>query len=258
MATKIEWAQETWNPVTGCTKISEGCLNCYAERITKRFWDKPFSQIVCHKDRLDQPSHWRDPRRIFVCSMSDLFHPDVPDEFIWSVFDEISHNRRHTYIILTKRPERMKVWFEKHSRRFWHYHAPDEPQHEYVSAPWPDPRIWLGVTAETQMRADERIPILLQIPAAVHFVSVEPMLSGIDLWQYLKGNRDISKGLDWVICGCESGPGARPMMAEWPYELMVQCQNAGVPFFHKQRMENGKIHKMPFLGDRVWDQYPEA
>lgn len=230
MPTKIQWAQETWNPVTGCTKISEGCLNCYAERMAKRFWDRPFSKVMCHEDRLDQPSHWRNPRRIFVCSMSDLFHPDVPEDFIFAVFNKMMLTGWHTYIVLTKRPERMAKFCN--SRYF-------KP---------PIPNIWLGVTAENQARADERIPILLETPAAVHFVSVEPMFEPIDLWG----------GLDWVICGCESGPGARPFDEAWARDLKEQCEVSGVPFFYKQGRVEGKLVKMPELDGRVWDQYPEV
>lgn len=242
----IEWTDATWNPITGCTKISEGCKNCYAERIAKRFWKgRPFNQIICHADRLDLPTHWRKPRRIFVCSISDLFHPDVPDEFIWNVFDEISHNRRHTYMILTKRPQRMKNWFDKYSERFWNYHG-----------------IWLGVTAENQKMADQRIPILLEIPAAVRFVSVEPMLEQVDLYQYLGGNREIKSphryngGLDWVICGCESGSGARPFDWRWAQNMKNQCVNADVPFFYKQGRYDGKIIKLPELDGQQWLEYP--
>jgi protein gp37 len=255
--TGIEWADKVWNPVTGCTKVSEGCRNCYAEAYARRFWgERKFDQVVCHEDRLDAISHWRKPVRIFVNSMSDLFHPDVPDEFIWKVFERMTYgNRRHTYMILTKRPERMKTWFEKFQERFWHYHAPDKPQGEYVAAPWPDPCIWLGVSVENQAAADERIPLLLQTPAAVRFVSVEPMLGPVDMEPHLqywpfhenyKMTWDMTEfeGLDWVICGGESGPHARPMHPDWVRALRDQCIEAGVPFFFKQ------------WGDNAWDFVP--
>ena len=260
--TKIDWADEVWNPTTGCTKVSAGCKNCYAERIFERFWHgQKFSDVRCYPSRLDQPSHWRKPRRVFVDSMSDLFHEDVPDEFIWKVFETITMgNRRHTYMILTKRPARMKAWFDAYQERFWHYHAPDQSQGEYVSAPWPDPCIWLGVSVENQKAADERIPLLLQTPAAVRFVSVEPMLGAVDLdptYRGFFGTLPNQPGIDWVICGCESGPGARPMAPSWVENLRDQCVEAGVPFFLKQILLGGKLVKMPVLDGKVYNQYPQ-
>jgi protein gp37 len=281
--TTIEWATDVWNPTTGCTKVSPGCKNCYAERIANRFWgERKFSDVQCHPERLDQLRRWRKPRRIFVDSMSDLFHPDVPDDFIWKVFETmILGNRRHTYMILTKRPARMKAWFDVYQERFWNYHAPNQTPREYVTVPWPDPCIWLGVSVENQQAADERIPLLLQTPAAVRFVSVEPMLEKIDLWKFAtreetfgsmydyrgeyefyqvagfpKGKVKISEGIDWVICGCESGSGARPMELDWARSLRDQCQDAGVPFFLKQAAINGKLVKMPELDGKVWAEYP--
>ena len=245
--TKIEWTDKVWNPVTGCTKVSEGCRNCYAETMAKRFWrDRPFSEVRCHAERLEEISHWRKPVKIFVNSMSDLFHDDVPDDFIWKVFDKITRgNRRHTYMILTKRPRRMLEWFKKYQEKFWHYHAPGEPNRPYVVASWPDPCLWLGVSVEDQKTADERIPILLQIPAAIRFVSVEPMLGVVDLEPYLqyppfheyyKHTFGLTewRGLDWVICGGESGPGARPMHPDWARAVVKQCSMADIPIFVKQ------------------------
>ncbi len=268
---KIEWTDSTWNPITGCTKISEGCKNCYAERIAKRFWNRPFSEIICHEDRLDIPAHWRKPRSIFVCSMSDLFHKDVPDEFILRIFQTISVNRRHRYMILTKRPERMKKWFDENAQYIWNYHGPNEPQRPYCMAPWPDPCIWLGVTAETQQHADERIPILLQIPAAVHFVSIEPMLEQIDLKDFqpflykssrgkLRGLFGIDSGwINWVIAGCESGPAARSFNWLWALSLKNQCANASVPFYYKQgRYLDNELIKTPVLDGKQWMEYPET
>ncbi len=255
MPTKIEWTDETWNPVTGCTKVSEGCKNCYAEKIGQRFtrigvyartnlplYDtNDFSDVLLHPDRLDQPLHWRKPRRIFVCSMGDLFHEDVPTTFIVKGMVTISHSKQHTYLLLTKRPKRMADFFED------------------IGAP---ANCWLGVTAENQATADERIPILLQIPAAVRFVSVEPMLSDIDF----SGLPESGAELDWVICGCESGQNRRPCKSEWARNLKDQCVGAGVPFFLKQLpawkhipgFDKGEVIKMPFLDGRQWDQYPEA
>lgn len=246
---KIEWTDATWNPITGCTKISEGCKNCYAERIAKRFWDRPFSEVVCHADRLNYPTHWRNPRKIFVCSMSDLFHPDVPDTTIikiWEVMQVLAS--WHTYIVLTKRPERMCDILQ-----MWDCEGTSGVSNN----------IWLGVTAENQKMADVRIPILLETPATVRFVSVEPMLEKIDIGQYLwgKDSRDYGydeDGLNWVICGCESGSGARPFDWHWAQDLKNQCDNAGVSFFYKQgRYSDNELIKTPILDGRQWMEYPD-
>ncbi|HAC16944.1 MAG TPA: hypothetical protein DCE78_13515 [Bacteroidetes bacterium] len=251
--TKIEWTDYSWNPVTGCTKISDGCKNCYAERIAKRFWNRPFEKVWCHPERLADPSMWKKPKKIFVCSMSDLFHTDVPDDFIEQVFYTMALNaRQHTYMILTKRPARMLEFMNGH--------------HECVQS-----HVWLGVSAENQEMADERIPILLQTPAVVRFVSVEPMLEKIDLVQagalsvYVSGggvgdyplSRGLeSNGISWVICGAESGHGARPFDMCWARDLKNQCQSAGVPFFLKQARINGQLLKMPELDGQIWEEYP--
>ncbi len=262
MSTKIEWAEETWNPVTGCTPVSAGCENCYARRMATRLRgrcgypaDEPF-KVTLHEDRLGEPLRWKQPRKVFVCSMSDLFHPDVPDEFIariWWVMGQCagyldpSRYRGHTFIILTKRPERMQKWLngwnDRETRRQWIESFGEV--YDWMSGPkyWPDvlPNVWLGVTAENQQRADERIPILLKIPAAVRFVSVEPMLGPVALDAvcaatdgYMQKIKTLLDGIDWVICGGESGPGARPMHPDWARSLRDQCQAAGVPFFFKQ------------------------
>lgn len=239
MPTKIEWAEETWNPVTGCSPISEGCRNCYAERMSKRLAgrcgypeDEPF-RVTLHSDRLDEPLKWKKPRKVFVCSMGDLFHEDVPDEWIDQLVWEIGHTfQKHTFLVLTKRPERMRAWFVKAYKENLPY-----------------PNIWLGVTAENQQRADERIPILLQIPASLRFVSIEPMLGPVDLTRIIYDRQTVIDSLeglhgwplphaegpklDWVICGGETGPGARPMHPDWVRSLRDQCQAARTPFFFK-------------------------
>jgi protein gp37 len=227
--------------------------------------DEPF-KVTLHKDRLEEPLRRKKPRRMFVGSMGDLFHEDVPDEFIariWWVMGQCagyldpSRYRGHTFLILTKRPERMQKWLngwnDGETRRQWieSFGA----VYDWMSGPkyWPDvfPNVWLGVTAENQQRADERIPILLQIPAAARFVSVEPMLGPVDLLSndYLGGcincevyldnpetciNCAQDRKIDWIICGGESGHGARPMHPDWVRSLRDQCQAAGVPFFFKQ------------------------
>lgn len=259
---KIEWTDATWNPVTGCTKVSEGCRNCYAERMTNRFYPgRDFSEVRLHPARLDEPLHWKKPRRIFVCSMSDLFHKDVPDDFILDVFKRMMLTGWHTYMVLTKRPVRMMEFCNKY------FHAPL-------------PAVWLGVTAENQAMADERIPILLQTPAVVRFVSVEPMLEKVNLVECLQGWKVESEhhpdcdgycsaglcpipvqvrtpALNWVICGAESGPDARPFDVDWARNLKSQCVSAGVPFFFKQSKIDGKLVKMPELDGRVYAEYPK-
>lgn len=234
MATKIEWTDETWNPITGCTKISEACKHCYAERMSKRLAGRcgyptyyPF-KVTLHEDKLDEPLRWKKPRQVFVCSMGDLFHEDVPIRWFYEVYKVMEQCKHHTFLVLTKRPQRMANVLE-----------------QFEGRSWPLSNVWLGVTAENQQRADERIPVLLQIPAAVRFVSVEPMLGPVDLrkWMAWDGfRRNIPgfipnpnyRGLNWVICGGETGPGARPMHPDWARSLRDQCQQVGVPFFFKQ------------------------
>lgn len=215
--TKIEWTDETWNPVTGCTKISPGCKNCYAERMARRlagrygYPEQPnHFKVTLHPDRLDQPLRWREPRMIFVNSMSDLFHEDVPFDFISKVMDVIERAPQHTFQVLTKRPAHIKQW------AYW-----DNPQ----TIDLPD-NLWLGVSVENQKTANERREAFRQVPAAVKFLSYEPALGPVDWigWGFI----------DWLICGGESGPKARPMHPDWARAARDQCQAAGVPFFFKQ------------------------
>lgn len=229
---KIEWTDKVWNPVTGCTKVSQGCKNCYAERLAKgrlshmAEYANGFGNIICHTDRLTKPAQWKKPCKIFVNSMSDLFHEDVPFEFIDAVFTVMSDIDQHTYQVLTKRPERMLTFFE------W--------KKSIHGIPWqPKPNVWLGVSVENQETANERIPLLLQVPAAVRFLSCEPLLGKINLHNACK----ISKGeftyldftqIHWVIVGGESGPHARPMHPEWVRTIRDLCDAARVPFFFKQ------------------------
>ena len=260
---KIEWADRVWNPVTGCTKVSEGCRHCYAESIARRFWGgRKFTDVQCHEDRLDAPLHWRKPARVFVNSMSDLFHEQVDFEFIDRVF-AVMVNCEHTFMILTKRPARMKAYFDN-GGGYWFGNLRAAPSN-----------VWFGVSIEDQRTADERIPLLLQTPAAVRFVSYEPALGPVDLTtcrydgvidiDALKGeargiyntypfpSSDMKAWpLDWVIMGGESGPGARPMHPDWARSMRDQCQVAGVPFFLKQL---GGV-KMPVLDGKVWAEYP--
>ena len=245
--TKIEWTDKTWNPITGCTPISEGCKNCYAKVMAQRFAgmngypkDDPFKPGTIHYDKIDQPLSWRKPKHIFVCSMGDLFHDDVQFTQIERVFRTINlcrqHGYKHTFMVLTKRVDRMA---------------------EYQSKYGFPPNVWIGATIETQPRADERIPILRQIPAKVRFVSVEPMLSLVDPFKVKPAPGRRSYPLDWVICGSESGPGARPMKVEWAYLLCGRCKQNGVPFFYKQGPDdNRKVCKMPELNRQIWNELP--
>lgn len=232
MPTKIEWCHETWNPVTGCSPISEGCENCYARRMANRLRgrfgypkDKPFKVTIHNDDKFNRPFKWRKHRQVFVCSMGDIFHIEVPFHIqlnIWKTIEVCSH---HRFLILTKRPERMKYFFDMLYRS-----GTIKPPHN----------LWLGVTAENQKRADERIPILLQIPAAVRFVSIEPMLEEINL---LTLREDLPPPahffyldhLDWVIAGPETGPGARECKPEWIRNLYEECWELNVPFFDKTK-----------------------
>lgn len=296
MPTKIEWATDTWNPITGCTPISEGCQNCYAKRMSKRLagrcgYDKnePF-KVTLHKNRLDEPLHWKKPSKIFVCSMGDLFHEGISDMAIEDVFATMSMCPQHTFLLLTKRPDRVLHWFSHFRADFptetvraqvWRSRWSIYKTQKHFE--WPLPNVWLGVTAENQQRADERIPILLQIPAAVRFVSVEPMLGPVDLTQITLGSNghglrfvhnaltgwstgyhedtrkqklsrnDEYSRLDWVICGGETGPGARPMHPDWVRSLRDQCQAAGTPFFFKSWGNYCAPSQMPESTYRAWD-----
>ena len=219
----IEWTDASWNPVTGCTKVSQGCKNCYAETWAKRHLgefsrdpSRKFTDILCHEDKLELPLRWKKPRRIFVNSMSDLFHESVPDRFIQSVFRVMSDAWWHTFQVLTKRPERMLTTVTETLP---------------LLAKWPRNNVWLGVSCEDQATADERLPLLFETPAAVRFVSCEPLLGQIYLMGLMTGGRP---ALDWVIAGGESGPKARPMHPKWARSLRDQCTTAGVPFFFKQ------------------------
>lgn len=253
---KIEWTDATWNPVTGCTRVSEGCRNCYMARTVPRFGQDPW-KVVLHPDRLDHPIRWQKPRRIFVNSLSDLFHEDVPDEFIGKAFVTMAQANRHTFQILTKRPQRMLKLMKNPPSSF--------PCGMIAGSPLPN--VWLGVSVENQETADERIPILLQTPAAKRFISAEPLLGPVDLWSakypWPDGKGGIGSafawgtGVKWVIAGGESGPGARPMHPDWARSIRDQCQAAGVPFFFKQWGEyqpltrTDGVQDMPFGGYNV-------
>jgi len=247
---KIEWTDASWNPVTGCTKVSDGCKHCYAERDWARlaaprakpniYTGRDFTDVRCHPEKLDIPLHWTKPRRIFVNSMSDLFHEDVPDDFIADIFFRMSLAPRHTFQVLTKRPQRMLDWTTQHGLNAIRYGEAKEAQEQERNAPWPLPNVWLIVSCEDQATADERIPLLVQTPAAIKGVSAEPLLGPISFEGLFANPCDARDGtnaleeLDWVIAGGESGPRARPSHPDWFRSLRDQCQAAGVPFFFKQ------------------------
>lgn len=266
--TAIEWTDATWNPVTGCTKVSAGCKHCYAERDWARLTANPktryhgreFTDVQFHMSALDQPLRWTKPRRIFVCSMSDLFHDDVPDIVIVDVFAVIAAARRHTFQVLTKRPQRAVELlndekFKEAVEEALALHCDDE-------LAWPLPNLEFGVTTENQAAADERIPLLLQVPAAVRWLSVEPLLSPLrlDKPNPIPSRRDehgigiewieeatLLWGIDWVVVAGESGPNARPMHPDWVRSLRDQCAVAGVPFLFKQWGEWGHDGRIPQL-----------
>jgi len=268
MSTKIEWTDETWNPVTGCTRISEGCERCYIERtpplrMAHRRFDSPqigaTTGVRLHPERLRRPLEWRKPRRIFVCSMADLFHEDVPDNYIGSVFDTMASAPQHTFQVLTKRPARARTLLQR-----WQTNAESDThfqaswrRHDMLwcdASLWPLPNVWLGVSAEDQRWADIRIPVLLDTPAAVRFVSAEPLLGPIDLTRRgLLAPDEFERRLDWVIVGGESGRGARPMHPEWARSLRDQCTAAGVPFLFKQWGEYITTEQMTEATYMTWD-----
>lgn len=228
----IEWTEATWNPVTGCTKVSPGCKNCYAERMSKRLQAMGVPQYVdafklaTHASSLDLPMKWRKPRRVFVNSMSDLFHEKLPFAFIRRVFDVMAKVSQHQYQVLTKRPE-VALRYAK-------------------DLPWPK-NVWLGTSVENALYT-HRIRTLQKIPAKVRFLSVEPLLGPIP--------RLPLRGIHWVIVGGESGPGARPMDAAWVRQLRDQCLAKSVPFFFKQWGGTNKKKTGRTLDRRTWNEMP--
>lgn len=228
----IEWTEMTWNPVTGCSKVSQGCKFCYAERMAKRLkamgakrYRNGFN-VTLQEDLLDLPSKIKKPQIIFVNSMSDLFHHDVPADYIRRVFESMQNAPQHTFQVLTKRSQRLKEL------------AP--------GLPWPD-NVWMGVSVEDG-RVTPRIDDLRRVPAAVRFLSCEPLIGPLD-------HLDLSE-IHWVIVGGESGPGARPMKKEWVTSILSQCRAADVPFFFKQW---GGVRKDLYgreLNRKVYDEMP--
>jgi protein gp37 len=311
MSTKtgISWTDATWNPIRGCSRVSEGCRHCYAESIAYRFSGErldgkpsPFAGMVQRapdgmrlpqwngkikfvEEHLLDPLRWKKPRRIFVNSMSDLFHENVTDEMRDRIFAVMALCPQHTFQVLTKRPERMLEYSQRMSAawvlRLSHAINTYSDLIRLADAPnrpmtcWPLPNVHLGVSVEDQKTADLRIPLLLQTPAAVRFISAEPLLGAVKLlWKWVSHGRpfgggpmvnmaepwkepELLPGLDWVIVGGESGPGARPMHPDWARSLRDQCKAAGVPFFFKQHGEWISLCDYdPFVHGFKADKYP--
>lgn len=319
--TKIEWTDATWNPVTGCTKVSPGCDHCYAEGIANRFaggaaWPNGFD-VTLREKRLTEPFRWHEPKRVFVNSMSDLFHEAISDDYIARVFAVMAATPQHTYQILTKRHARLRAYL-RDSCRCGTGHPPmthllsrvawavsranperipgDFDEEALRAVTWPLPNVWLGVSVEDQQWANVRVPALLETPAAVRFLSCEPLLGPVSLagavdgtcWWcrgsgYLGGRNWVAQsdvepncwhcngqGLDgrrvnWVIVGGESGAGARPMDPDWVRTLRSQCEATLTPFFFKQwgsHDESGKRMSKAAAGrlldGRTYDGYPVA
>jgi protein gp37 len=294
--TKIEWTDATWGPVTGCTEVSPGCDNCYAKTLAERFRGTPGHyfedgfDVVLRPDKLTLPFRWRKPRKVFVNSMSDLFHKDVPDEYIGAVFKVMHDTPRHTYQILTKRHGRMRSllgrWAAEGILPVTHEYEDDcITTTTYDGVPWPLPNVWLGVSVEDQERAELRIPALLDTPAAVRFLSCEPLLGPVDLHgPIVNGHRPrltywltgrpgwgpaerepsgvelrpltIGPKVDWVIAGGESGLASRPMNADWARTLRDQCAETGTAFHFKQW--GGRTPKLNGreLDGRTHDEFP--
>jgi protein gp37 len=232
MGTIIRWTEETWNPVTGCSKVSEGCRNCYAEHLfytrfhrTPKPWTKPYAHlnITLHPERLNKPYSWRKPRTVFVNSMSDLFHELIPDEFIASVFDVMNDLPQHTFQILTKRPERAAQW----------------------EGPWGD-NIWMGTSVEDE-RVVSRIDHLRECGAKTRFISFEPLIGAVETL-----NLD---GIHWAIVGGESGPRYRPMETEWARAIRDACVDQDVAFFFKQHA-GIRTEMDTQLDGATWEEYP--
>lgn len=262
MATDIEWADETWNPTTGCKPVSEGCRNCYAAAfaqrglipehhgLTKLLGRRAVfnGRIKLHESRLDVPLHWAKPRRVFVDSMSDLYHGGVPTWFIDRVFATMALCPWHTFLILTKRPQRAAEYTsggeqtaQRIARCIVARRRPTEfAIGESTALRWPLPNVWLGTSCENQATADARIPELARSAAAIRFLSCEPLLGPIRL---------ALDGVDWLIVGGESGPAARPCHLVWIREIVYQCQSAGVPVFIKQLGRLPMQRERPPRGD---------
>ncbi len=282
--TGIEWTDATWNPTTGCDKVSPGCDNCYAMTLAPRLkamgspryqndgdpaTSGPGFGFTMHPDALTQPLRWSRSRKVFVNSMSDLFHSDITIEFLADVFAVMVRAHWHTFQVLTKRPGRMRsilsspIWSEALVNSA-HWDTDLDPE-------TPAPNVWLGTSVEDQKRAEQRVPVLRDTPAAVRFLSMEPLLGPVTFrwakWHPMVNSNHLDglRGLDWVIVGGESGRGARPMHADWARTLRDECVEAGAAFHFKQwgsHDEHGTpMHKKlagRLLDGRTWDEFPSV
>jgi protein gp37 len=287
----ISWTDATWNPVFGCSKVSPGCAHCYAETFAltrmkgkREYTGLPWTpenatvNVKLRPERLDQPIRWKRPRLIFVNSLSDLFHEQVPDDFIDEVFGVMAACRYvgrdafpgHRFQVLTKRPERMRAYLSTDRREAWAkaaaFHGggkdPDGIYDQTLFGPQALPNVWVGTSVENQHWADVRVRQLLQTPAAVRFLSMEPLLGPVDLDDALVDLgpelNKITPRLDWVIVGGESGPVHRPMKLEWVRQIKDQCERDGVAFFLKQLgVDLAKELGAPRKGDRLEDFPPD-
>lgn len=261
--TGIQWTDATWNPLRGCTRVSKGCKNCYAEEVAYRFSSpgQPYEgliaigkkgprwngQIRLVPGKLDEPIRWTKPRMVFVNSMSDLFHHNVPDEYIAAVFGVMAAAKAHTFQVLTKRPDRMKDWFDWLSQQ-------NLPEREYcaekafeltsrketkiLTKTWPLENVWLGVSCEDQHTTDKRIPVLMNCPACVHWASYEPALGSVDFSAWINK----SSNLDWIVVGGESGPKARTFSWVWANDVVTAASGSTTKVFVKQ------LGSKPILG----------
>ena len=294
--TSIEWTEATWNPIRGCSRVSEGCRNCYAEKFAYRFSGpgQPYEGLVrinaagerkpewngqvrfIEKHLLD-PLKWKEPRRIFVNSMSDLFHENVPDEWIDRIFAVMALCPQHIFQVLTKRPERMRKYLlgksdKNHRAAVWMAMASFDEGLGMPCPEWPLPNVWLGVSVEDQDVLNKRVWTLLKTPAAVRFLSAEPLLGPLDLnaGELLIDKRlyryTIGRYLDWVIVGGESGPGARSCNLSWLKSIVDDCAAAKVPCFVKQlgahpvQIPSKLIHPIIDFQDRKggdWSEWPD-
>jgi protein gp37 len=247
--TTIEWTDATWNPITGCSVVSAGCKHCYAMKLAgTRLRNHPSregltvdtgagpvwnGQVRFNEQWIDQPLRWKRPRRVFVCAHSDLFHQNVDNEWLDRVFEVMARAPQHTFQVLTKRPARMAAYVNSRHAEMNVRDAVKYDDHA-PSLQWPLSNVWLGVSVEDQETSDDRIPLLLQTPAATRFLSLEPLIARVDL-DYTRANfADGLPWIDWAIVGGESGAGARPMHPDWARELRDHCKAHKVPFFFKQ------------------------
>jgi len=252
---KIEWLKggATWNITSGCEPVSDGCAHCWARRMAQRLagrfgypYENPFS-VVGHPDKLMEPFKWKKPRYVFVSSMGDLFHEAIPDWYLYHVFEIIRQAKQHTFLLLTKRPDRMSLLEKELKRKFdgW---------------TWP-PNVWAGVSIEKQHTWDDRIDWLLRLPTMVRWVSLEPLLGPIEMTFDVQGYASIlgSYPLNWVVVGAETGPDKRRMDLNWVRSIRDQCAIGNIPFFFKAMIDRvtGERISLPELDGRVWDQMPQ-